>query len=253
MAVALCAGLVSIPAQAQQRARSATARGLAPRGYLGVGVAELTEDRVKALHLSDDHGVEVKHVEDGSAASRAGLKENDVILEVNNKGVEDLDSFQTTIAEMAPGTKLSMTIWRNGAKQTVSAVLEQRPAGLSMFLTPDAPVPPMPPMPPLGPAVVPFPANTPMIGFEGESLTAQLAEYFGVKDGVLVRTVNANTPAQRAGLKAGDVVTKVNNTPVMSPREISGIVHSERKKEVSFTVVRNKKEMPMKIDLGDQQ
>src|SRR3569832_614674 len=103
LACCLTIALATMPAlaqtSAQQRARSATARGFAARGYLGVGVAELTDDRVKALHLKDDQGVEVKHVEENTPAAKAGLKEDDVILEVNGKPVESIGQFQLSIAE----------------------------------------------------------------------------------------------------------------------------------------------------------
>jgi serine protease Do len=98
-----------------------------------------------------------------------------------------------------------------------------------------------------------LPANAPLVGFEGEALNSQLAEYFGVKNGVLVREVNAGTPAQRAGLKAGDVVTKVNNTPVTTPREISGLVRTSSKRTVAFTIVRNKKEMKLDVEVNDDR
>jgi serine protease Do len=241
----------------QQRARSATARGIAGRGYLGVGVVELTDDRVKALNLKDDHGVEVKRVDENSPAAKAGIKENDVILEVNGKGIEELHQFQVSIGETAPGSKVSLTIWRGGAKQTVTATLDSRPENAFVFGGPDfpdAPVPPMPPVPFNGGNPFPgIPGNSAMVGFEGEALNPQLAEFFGVKEGVLVRSVNPNTPAAKAGLKAGDVVVKVNGTPVTAPREITGLVRSSRKKAISFTVVRNKKEISLNVELAEDR
>jgi S1-C subfamily serine protease len=90
-----------------------------------------------------------------------------------------------------------------------------------------------------------------LIGIEGENLSPQLAEYFGVKDGVLVRTVGPKTPAERAGLKAGDIVTKVNGTPVTSPREILGLVRAKGAKMFSFTVVRNKKEISLNVEISE--
>ena len=115
-------------------------------------------------------------------------------------------------------------------------------------------MPPMPPVPLNGGNGFPtMPGDSPMVGFEGEPLSAQLAQYFGVKDGVLVRSVGAKTPAERAGLKAGDVVIKVNGTPVMSPREISGMVRANRKKGLTFTVVRNKKEMTLNVEISDNR
>src|SRR5438477_9436187 len=110
-------GLAQTPAP--QRGRSLSLRRLADRGYLGVGVIDLTDDRVKALNLKDDRGVEVKHVDNNSAAEKAGLKDGDVILEVNGKSIADIEQFIRTIGETQPGTKVDLTVWRNGARQMV--------------------------------------------------------------------------------------------------------------------------------------
>ena len=91
-----------------------------------MGVIELTDDRVKALGLKTDNGVEIKLVEDNSPAARAGLKVNDVIIEVNGKAVEDMEQFLRSIGEAAGGTKVTMTVWRGGAKRTLIATLESR-------------------------------------------------------------------------------------------------------------------------------
>jgi serine protease Do len=241
-----------------QRAQSTTLRGIASRGYLGVGVEELTGDRVRALKLKDDQGLEVKRIDENSPAAKAGLKENDVILEVNGKAVEGNAQFRFLIAEMPPGTKVNLTIWRNGAKQTVSATLDSRPVDLFILGGPNFPdgaLPPMPPMPPMpsndGNPFPAIPTDSPTVGFLGETLNPQLANFFGVKQGVLVHSVNPNTPAERAGLKAGDVVVKVNGTPVTTPREITGLVRASRKKAISFTVVRNKKEISLNVEIAE--
>ncbi|HWE49320.1 MAG TPA: PDZ domain-containing protein [Bryobacteraceae bacterium] len=242
-------------AQAPQRARSATLRAAMERGYLGVGFIELTEDRVKALGLKNDNGVEVTSVGEKSPAAKSGLKIHDVILEVNGQTIEDADQFIRSIGISPAGSKVNLTIWREGAKRNVSATLESRPEN-PFLLLPDSTMPPMPPMPQSGPwdGSPPFSSLTgsgALVGFEGETLSPQLAAYFGVKDGVLVRTVGPKTPAERAGLKAGDVVTKVNGTPVASPREILGLVRARGAKLFSFTVVRNKKEISLNVEIAE--
>jgi serine protease Do len=260
-----CAGLIFLalamavlPATAQtsapQHARSTELRRPANRGYLGVGVVELTDERVQALKLKDDQGVEVKRVEDNSPAAKAGLKINDVILEVSGKSIDGLETFLGTIGETQPGTKINLTIWREGGKKTLTATLDSRPDNFFYFGAepPNPPIPPMPPAP-FGNGFPGLPADSPKVGFEGEPVYGQLADFFGVRQGVLVRSVNADTPASRAGLKAGDVVTKVNGTPVTNPREITGLVRTSGKKDLSFTVVRGKKEMILKVEVAEVQ
>lgn len=239
-------------AQTPQRSHSMNMRR-PTAGYLGVGVIDLTEERVKALNLKDDRGVEVKRVTDGSPAAKAGVKEGDVVLDVNAKTIEDVQQFIRTIAETAPGTKVTLGIWRNGAKQSLIATLEERPSNQTFDpRIPDGAIPAMPPMPPMmGDREFPMTmGDSPRVGFEGEMLSPQLAAYFGVKEGVLVRTVNARTPAEKAGLKAGDVVVKVDGMTVATPMEITGLVRASRKKTISFTVVRNKKEMAVDVELA---
>jgi len=251
--------LSTLPLMAQNptpspRGHSVTARAISRRGWLGVGLGEVTPERAKALKLKDESGVEVTHIEDNSPASKAGVKENDVILEVNGQKVEDGPQFARTIGETAPGTKVNLTVWRNGATQTVAATVDARPAQY-FVLGPDGPfavpMPPMPPLPPDTPFSV-MPGQAPLVGFEGETLTPQLAAYFGVHEGVLVRTVTPNTPAEKAGLKAGDVVTKVGGMPVTSPREISGLVRAGHK-TVTFTVMRNHKEITLNVEIAEER
>jgi serine protease Do len=97
--------------------------------------------------------------------------------------------------------------------------------------------------------------QSPLIGIEGESLApeGQLADFFGVKDGVLVKSVVRNSAAEKAGLKAGDVIVKVDDAKVTSPREITSVLRSNRNKNsFTLTVVRNKKEMPVTVTLPNR-
>ena len=96
--------------------------------------------------------------------------------------------------------------------------------------------------------------RSPILGIESESLNTQLAEYFGVKDGVLVRSVIKNSSAEKAGIKAGDVIVKVDGTTVASPGEISSVLRSVQgaKRTVPIVLVRDKREMTVTITLEDE-
>jgi serine protease Do len=256
MAVAAWAQTAPPAAPAPPKAHSTTVRSFTRRGYLGVGVVEMTEARARALKLKDDSGVEVKRVDENSPAAKAGLQENDIILEVDGRRIETIEQFIHSVSDSTPGTKLALTIWRNGAKRTLAATIEARPSQMFAFAGPDGmQMPDFPVVPQAPPGWDGFSFITgasQRVGFEGEMLTPQLAEYFGVKDGVLVRMVASRTPAERAGLKAGDVVTKVNGTPVTSPREISSLVHMARNGKVALTIVRNKREQVLNVEMPEQ-
>ena len=228
------------------RGRSISGRvASSKRGWLGVGVIEVTAERAKALKFTADTGVEVTHVEENSPAAKAGLKEHDVILEVNGQKVDDTGEFVSTIGETAPGSKVALTVWRSGARQNVAATLGARPL---RFMTLNGPVEVWSATP-----TTPFmTGQAPLVGFEGETLTAQLAAYFGVNEGVLVRTVTEKTAASKAGLKAGDVIIKVSGTPVSSTREISGLIRALHK-NVTFTVMRNHKEVLLNVELAEDR
>jgi len=250
LAVGLAASVGYPQTVAPQRPRQANSRVMMRRGYLGVGVIDLTPDRAKALHRPDDSGVEVRRVDEDSPAAKAGLHENDLILEVNHQKMEDVDQFVRSISETAPGTKIELVIWRNNAKQTLTTTLDARNAMIDAF-DPSFPMPPAPPMPTAPPAIdTPYMVlHAPLIGLEGEALSGQLAEFFGVKAGVLVRSVTAGTPAVKAGLKAGDVIVKVNSVTVATTREVQAMVRASRKSKVPFGVVREKKEIALDVEV----
>lgn len=234
------------------RGRTIVTQSMSKRGYLGVGVVEVTSDRAKALKLPSDSGVEVKRVDDNSPASKAGLKENDVILEVNGQKVDEVEQFVKTVGDTAPGSKIDMSVWRNGGKQNLTATLESRRImAMAMPATPfeGNMISPRALEDMWPPAMV---SDAPKVGFEGEMLTPQLAEFFGVKEGVLVRTVNAKSAAEKAGLKAGDIVMKVNGTPVSSPREVSSLLRVSRK-TATITVMRNHKEMTLNVEVAEDR
>jgi serine protease Do len=235
--------------------------------FLGIGVREVTADRARALNLQQVRGAEVAHVDDNGPAAKAGLKEGDVVLDYNGTAVEGVEQFVRLVRETPAGRQVRLVIWRNGSSQTLTATLGERqgtilqtPGGTVQIPNlPDMPHMTVPPMPPMPPIEVPSPRwnmQSMMLGIEGESLgqEKQLAEYFGVTDGVLVRQVVKNTPAEKAGLKAGDVITKVDGANVSSTRDITNQMRAARNnRAATLTVVRDKREMVLTVNLENQQ
>src|ERR1700689_1256839 len=192
--------------------------------WLGVEAREVTPENVKEWKLPAERGVVVGRVSPESPASKAGLKETDVITEVDGQRVEGSAQFRRMIREIPAGRTVQLTVWRDGRAQTVAATLAQAeqnhramlnavPGGFA-FRMPDVEVPEMPGMPNMdvdnGMMVLPF--SRPRLGIDAEDISGQLGSYFGVPDGegVLVRNVNAGSVAEKAGVKAGDVITKFN-------------------------------------------
>jgi serine protease Do len=244
-------------ALAQQRHAGTVIIQHAGTSYLGIGVVEITPERAKTLKLKDEHGMEVAHVEENSPASKAGLKEGDVVLEYNGMPVQGMEQFSRMVRETPAGHEAKLAIWRNGSAQDVMITVGARKA--MVIETPDGPltlptIPPIPPMPNIEIPRFEMTWQNGMLGIEGESLGPhqQLADYFGVTDGVLVKAVIKGSAAEKSGLKAGDVIVKVDSAKVGSTREITSQLRSVRsRKNVPISVVRDKREMALTVNLDE--
>jgi len=246
----LAAITMAAPTAFSQVTRSRTyAVQAAGTSYLGIGVMEVTPDRARTLNLGEVRGVEVSRLENGPAA-KAGVREGDVVLEYNGSPVEGAEQFARMVRETPAGRTVKLTVWRNGAPQTVMVTVGERQG--TVFNTPGGTVR-IPEMPPIEIPRFEWSWQNSVLGIEGESLGAarQLAEFFGVRDGVLVRQVLRNTPAEKAGLKAGDVITRVDGANVGSTREITAQLRAAARtnRTVTLTVVREKREMPIPVTL----
>jgi serine protease Do len=161
------------------------------------------------------------------------------------------------VQEVPVGRQVKVGVWRNGAAQTLTATTAEsnRRAFFSdgTWVMPEMPkMAPMPPMPPMEIPRFQMPYQSPMLGIFGESLGQQdqLADFFGVKEGVLVKSVTRNSAAEKAGIKAGDVIVKVDDSRVNNTGEITSALRAARSKStVTVVVVRNKKEMPLTVTL----
>jgi serine protease Do len=229
--------------------------------YLGIGVQDIDAERAKALKLKEDRGAEVTNVVPDSPAAKAGFKDGDVVLEYNGEKVEGQEQLARMVRETPAGRQVQVVVWRNGSNVTLTPTIEAgkgptviQGGGEWPFNMRMPAMPPMPAMPDM-PQIY-MGTRSAMLGIEGESLDQQhqFAEFFGVKDGVLVRSVIPNSAAEKAGIKAGDVITRVDNTNVTTPRDITRALRDLRgKTNITVTVVRNKKEMqiPVTIEAGE--
>jgi serine protease Do len=263
----LAVALATPGAFAQQRAQARSTQAMTPSSpYLGIGVRDVDSDSAKKYSLKDVRGAEITSVTEESPAAKAGFKEGDVVLEFNGQPVEGGEQLSRMVRETPIGRQVRIGVWRNGSMQTLTATVESRKGPTARVFTNDGngwvtPMPEMQGMEQLRNFRMPefdMPGfsnvSRSMLGIMGESLgqQEQLAEFFGVKEGVLVKSVNRNSPAEKAGIKAGDVIVKVDDTSVNTSGDITNVLRqSHSKKTFTVVVVRNKKETPLTVTIDN--
>lgn len=242
--------------------------------WLGVETREVNADKVKELKLPAERGVIVGRVAPDSPAAKAGLKENDVITEVGGQRVEGAAQFSRMIHETPAGRTIQLTVWRDGQAQTLSATLGQAEEihrgwmhtepGAFTFAMPEVEVPDFPeveaipgmPSLELDGDMLMLPGSHPRLGIDAEDLSGQLGAYFGVPEGegILVRNVNPGSPAEKGGMKAGDVITTFNGERIRSLGDLrEKLAAKTDDKTVKLGVLRNKSTVNLSVELAAQK
>jgi serine protease Do len=228
-------------------------------GWLGVEIGEVTAEKAKDLKLASVRGVIVDDVEPDSPAAKAGVKEHDVITQYDGQPVEGTVQFRRLVGETPPGRSITLAISRGGASQNISVELGDRSAYFVKkmkgkmrdfgeaysFSLPNFNVE-LPDMPDV------MDARTPSLGINAEDLTGQLGSYFGAPNdaGILVREVRAGTPAEKAGLKAGDVIVKLEGNPVRTLADLrSQLREKSDQASVSMGVLRKGSEITVTVPI----
>lgn len=231
--------------------------------WLGVETHEVTPENAKELKLPAERGVVVADVTKDSPAAKAGLKENDVITEVNGQRVEGAAQFRRMIHEIPAGRTAQLTVWREGGAQTLNATLgaaEERhkvwsnaTPGAFAFHMPEVQIPEIPSMDfGEGMGGVMIAGGRPRLGIDAEDIGGQLGSFFGAPDGegILVRSVNSGSAAEKAGLKAGDVITSFNGERVRSLGDLRERLASQSEgKAAKIGVLRNRSEVTLSVEL----
>lgn len=246
-----------------QRATSQSAQPAAAQisqGYLGVVCADVTNDQAAALKLKQATGAEVLNVDRDAPAGKAGIRAHDVILQMNGQNVAGEEMLRRMLRETPAGHAVTFLISRDGQRQTMKvtlanrAVLEQEAWSQPMII----PAPEDDDTYVLeGPSGHGFGSGffgmlglgSPSIGVELDALGPQLADYFGVKDGqgLLVKRVAENSPALRAGLKAGDVIIRANGQKMATLGEWMKMLHANRGKPIPIEFIRDRKQQTVTL------
>jgi serine protease Do len=249
-AVLVAAMLLTLPA--------AFAAGSNQSGaYLGVHIGDITPDVAASLKLNDISGVVVQSLDHDGPACKAGIRNNDIIVAVAGTKIHNAEQMVELMQTMAAGSVADISIVRDGRPQDVKVTLASR----KNWMAPNAA--PMPnnssmakafagPMPSVAyPADVDVPLMTPASARRGivvEGLTAQLAEFFGVSNGqgVLVRNVQRGSQGANAGLKAGDIIIKIDGQPIRDLADWRRSMNISTGK-TSFSIIREKREQVVEM------
>ena len=225
--------------------------------YLGVDIADVTTDRLGALKLKEEKGVEVTMVDQDAPAGKAGLKEHDVILTMNGTSVESAAQLRRMIHETPAGRIVTFGLSRDGQAVSVKVQLSDRHNAMAM-VGPKAKefhfeVPEIPQLeiPAFNMVVV---TQSGRSGLTLENITPQLSEFFGVKNGngVLVREVEKGSRADKAGFRAGDVIVKVNERVVHDTSDFTNAVRS-KSGSMNVSVVRDRREQNLNLALPERK
>lgn len=272
LAVACVAGTAPARALAQDQPPVLRALQVAGRSArIGATVSELPADDAK----QQKSGVLVDTITPGGPADKAGIKSGDTISEFDGERVRSVAQFSRVVRESTPDRGVPVVLSRGGQRLTVTVAPESRSwsddFSMRLLDLPRAAVAPRPPTPPAVPRAarppMPFDSdalsdmprvmrlwNTRGIGLTIESIDDQLAQYFGVKEGVLVKSVLVDSASQKAGLKAGDVITAINGTKIYDASDVNRAIDRVGENgEFTVEVVRDKKTQSLKGKIDEGQ
>jgi serine protease Do len=234
-------------------------------GYLGVEIVDVDADKAQALKLKDAHGAVITLVDHDAPAGQIGLKVNDVVLGLNGQPVASVDDLRRIIKVIPPGHKVSIEISRDGNIQTLGVALADRKAMEQAIWgkignSGDAagPAPKMSLLAGGGDSPMPEGFHMPFfggslkVGAMVEPLTSQMADYLGVKNGLMVKQVEHKSEAETAGLRAFDVILKVSSDTIATSADWDRALRANAGKPVQVTILRDKKQQMLTLQVDSK-
>lgn len=224
-------------------------------GWLGISIAEVTAEKAKETKLPAERGVLVSDVEAEGAAGKAGLQNGDIITEFNGQRIEGTVQLRRLVRETVAGRTVPVTVWRDGRSQTLQVEMGSRRAYLRdqledrirdrIVVSPEVRIEGFP-------QFGIFASPTPTLGISGEDLEGELGKYFNAPDGegVLVKQVFDDTPAAKAGLKAGDVITHIEGDRIKTISDLRAKLREKREsKSIKVDFLRRGSPMSLNVEI----
>ncbi|HYJ84780.1 MAG TPA: PDZ domain-containing protein [Pyrinomonadaceae bacterium] len=246
--------------------------------FLGVHAEDINKENMASYNMREARGVGITEVVKDSPAEKAGLRKGDVILRFEGDSVTSARKLTRLVSEVAPDQTVRLAISRSGGEQELSVTIAKRDnkfnafhrleglkglENLKKFEGADKLKELHKLFPPDGPGAKTWKWGGPggedgmllalgnhrRIGVSTMQLTKQLADYFGIADGkgVLVTAVTDDSPAAKAGLKAGDVITAIDGEKIEGSGDLSRTINKKKDGDVTLTVVRNKNQRTINV------
>ena len=233
------------------------------RSYLGVQTVEISKENFAKFGLSQVRGVGIEKVVENSPAANAGLQNGDVIIRFEGEEIKSVSKLTRLIAEVAPEQSVKVTVLRGGGEREFDVTLgrhEFPQMPMSNFRFENMPLPAVPRMPQM--QTVPLPplgregdvfiwrgAASRQIGVGVTALTKQLADHFGVSEGkgLLINNVRENSPADKAGLKAGDIIVEIEGKEVKGQIDLIRALGEKKEGDVNLTIIRERNRQTVRV------
>lgn len=189
--------------------------GIVQRAVLGVSMGDITDKLAKEKNLKTMEGAYVAEVVENSAAEKAGIKKEDVIIRVNDIKVKSAAQLQEQIGRYSPGDKVSITVLRDNKEVTVTAVLKNRQGNTG---------------------VVSGDVKTDMLGAEFKEISDKIKQQTQLDYGVEVNSVSKGK-FQQAGIKPGFIIVKINNQAIRSVEDLESALDAAVNTNDQFKVM----------------
>jgi serine protease Do len=213
------------------------ATGKVTRGWLGIGIQEISKELAESFGMKNTNGALVSNVEKGSPADKGGLEPGDVIVKFDGKAIETSSDLPRVVGATKPGKSVPVEVLRKGSTRTLNVALGEMPIDKDEVVAGSKP-----------------PTKTEMnrLGLTLRDLTPQQKNRLNGKNGVLV--VDAQAPAAQAGIRRGDVVMGVNNTEVQSLEQFNKLIANiPAGKTVALLVLRGENTLYVPVKIGAQK
>lgn len=198
--------------------------GKVVRGYIGVGIQEVTPELAKAFNATAEKGALISSVDSNGPGAKAGLQRGDVITELNGQPIDGPNDLRLKVGTLTPGTTVHLKVERGGQTRDVSLALGEAPSTKGAANTPSGSA-----------------ENSPMRGVQVDELTSDIRQQLGLKPdvkGVVVTEVPDDSPAADAGLQRGDVIEQINRRPVNSVADYQRLIEQTGKQSLVLLINR---------------